>query len=526
MVERLEPSLELSFFGDYVPEQFSQEEEKILSPFFTNSDRPVFLTKNLPPNIIGALIGRHSQSPDSTRRIFLDEYVGRRESLLRWINAQANAGELDKLLDTQKARSLLEKHFVGWGHDSLVATIPLILGLERISQLGAKGIEDTRISLSPIERSTRYGNFGEKVGGKYLYARSPVIMNSSFGKLYEKSIDSSLDLYVQLQQPVAQAYRKKFPEASERKIKQMTFDATRVLLVAANFTNLGALVDGQALEHMIIKLKASELQEHQELGQMMEEETVKVIPVLVERIRREFGTKAVDYLIQRRGAVKALAEKYLGKVIPEKLEEGPTLIDFDPDGENKIIAAILWPACDLSKPQVLEAVRNFSEEEKLRILESYLGQRPDRRSKPGRPFEEAYLSFQLVCRFAEWRDLQRNRILTPFWRSLDYSLGIDVGEDLQNFGFGKEVENRLAFLAEAHSKIAQKFSVEAQYMVAFGALMPYVITLNFRELVHLAELRTSEGAHPAYAKHASDMARQAKEVYPLLGKAFQFVNWK
>lgn len=525
-MERLPPNPEFRFFSDYVPEKFTPEEGKILEPFFSNTNRPVFVVSGLPEELVGALIGRHSQSEDSMRRIILEEFVRDSKMAQLWAEQQNRPGGIKEFLNLEKANALLEKHFVGFGHDSLIAPIPIIIGVERVSQLGAKGIEDTRIGLSPIERSTRFGFFGKKIEGKYLYARSPEIMASPYANLYEQEIDANIDLYVQLQDPVAEAYRKKFPEASDNKIKRMTFDATRVLLVAGNLTNLGALVDGQAAEHMIFKLKASELVEHQEMGQMLEEEIAKLAPTLVERIRGDFGRKAIDYLVNRQKETRMLAEEYLSGITPEKVQKGPTLISYDKEGENKVIAKILWPECNLSDQQILKIVRQLSEEDKTRIIDRYLGQRPDRRSKPGRAFEEATLSFQIILRFAEWRDLQRNRILTPFWRRLDYSLGVDIGGDLKEFGFGKMVEERLDRLAEAHAIIAEDYPVEAQYMVAFGALFPYLITLNFRELVHLAELRTERGTHQDYAKIASQMARQGREVYPLLARAFQFVNWR
>lgn len=527
MSERLRPSQRENFFGDFVPESFSSEEKQILETYFTNGERPVFVAKNLPPAIIGALIGRHSQSSDSMRRVFLKEYASeKRSELLKAMEAQAQIGQTEHFLSNSKAEELLRKHFVGWGHDSLVAAMPLVIGFERVSQLGAKGIEDTRIGLSPIERSTRYGFFGEKVNGEYQYARSPVIMNSPYARLYQESIDQSLDLYCQLQEPVFQAYRRKFPDAPERKIKQMVFDTTRVLLVAANFTNLGIMVDGQAAESLAIKLNASQLRENRELGEMIEEEVSKVTPVLMERVRGEFGKKAGDYLSQRREIVNDLAAHYLPTEESEGAKKGVTLVDFDFEGENKVISRILWQGSNLSLEEVSRAVKDLSAEDKARIIEVYLGQRPDRRSKPGREFEEAGLSIQLVCRFAEWRDLQRNRILTPHWRLLDYSLGVDVGKDLEEFGFGQAVEDRLSVLAEAHAKIAKDYPVEAQYLVAFGALMPYLITTNMRELVSLAELRTDPGAHQDYARHASDMAKEAARAYPLLAKAFNFVNWR
>lgn len=526
MVERPKLSVGESFFGNYTPEYFSSEEARILGEFFTNTDKPVFVGQNLPPPVIGALIGRHSQSPDSMRRIFLNEFVYDQKRALHWAETHNEAVGISDFIDLAKADELIRKHFVGYGHDSLVATIPLIIGFERVSQLGAKGIENVRIGLSPIERSTRYGFFGDRIGGKYLYARSPVITNSPFARLYERVINDSLDLYAQLQEPVGEKYRRKFPDASGRRIRQMTFDATRVLLVAANYTNLGAMVNGQAAENMIIKLRASELAEHQELGQMIEEEISQVAPTLMERVKGDFGSRAVEYLCQRRREIRAFGKDFLSGIEPEETKKGVQVVGYDPEGENKVIASILWPGTNLSEQQVLEAVRKFTSEDKLRIVERYLGERPDRRSKPGRAFEEAPISFQLVCRFAEWRDLQRNRMLTPHWRLLDYSHGIDIGEDLEEFGYGQVVKEKIEALAEAHSIIAGEYPVEAQYLVAFGALMPYLFSTNVREVVHISELRTDPGGHKDYARHASDMAKQVIKVYPLLEKTFQFVNYR
>jgi len=519
----LESQTDFEFLtANYKAENFSSAEESLLRPFFSNLDRPVFVVTGLPVSVGGALIARHSMAESSMRRTFLDDYLGDDRALLVYLEGQK---ALKALLASGKAEALLRKNMVERGHDSLGATMPVILGFEGISQLAAKAIEDTRLGLGPIERSTRYGDLARKKGGKYPYARPPEIMNSNQAKLYERAIDASFDLYRQLQEPVAEAYRQKFPEASAWVIKRMTFDATRVLLVAGVLTNLGAMVNAQALEKMIIKLKANRLQECREIGQMILEEAAKISPVLVERPKGEFGQKAIEYRACQKRAAEELAEVYLSEIIPEKPQKGPLLVDYELEGEEKVIARILWPSCQLSSPQVMKAVRNLSDQKKRRIIEEYLGQRPDRRSKPGRPFEEAELSFQIICCFGEWRDLQRNRILTPYWRRLDFSQGFEVGEDLKEFGFEEAVKERLENLAEAHSVMAAKHPIEAQYLVAFGTLMPYLITLNFRELVHLTELRTGPGAHPAYAKIASAMARQAAEVYPLLAAAFQFVNW-
>lgn len=522
MTEKLHPNQERQFFDDYVPEKFSREEIKTLEPFFTNVDEPVFVVKGLPSSIIGALIGRHSQTSGSMRRIFLDEFAGEVD---KWVRLQKK-GELAGYLNLEGANDLLERNFVTRGHDSLAAAVPLVVGFDGVSQNSAKIIEDVRIGASPIEQSSRYTNLVQMIEGLYLYARSPLIMNSGHAESYEKEINANLVLFNELLEPVAEAYQRKYPDESDWKIKRRTFDAVRVLLVAGNLTRIGVLVNGQAAENMIVKLRASELVEHQEIGLRLEKEIAKVSPPLVARLDQDFGREAIGYRSGVRKEQGNLAEEFLGGIEPERIGKGSRLIAFDSEGENKVIARMLWEGCDLSNPQVLEAVRQLSFEEKQEIVRRYVGQRPDRKIKPGRAFEEATLSYEIVLRFAEWRDLQRNRILTPYWRTFNYRLGFEIGDDLQEFGFGPVIEERLEKLAQAHAIIARDFPVEAQYMIAFGTLVPYEITLNFRELVHIAELRTGPGAHDEYAWIASEMARQGKDAYPLFEPAFQFVNWR
>src|SRR5438552_13643067 len=59
-----------------VSETFTTDEIRALSPYFTNTDRPVFVLTNLPETVKGALFARYSRSAKSVRRLFLDEFLG------------------------------------------------------------------------------------------------------------------------------------------------------------------------------------------------------------------------------------------------------------------------------------------------------------------------------------------------------------------------------------------------------------------------------------------------------------------
>ena len=60
----------------YAPETFTDDEAATLRPYFTNLDGPVFALTNLPEVVKGALFARYSRSDKSLRRLFLDEFVG------------------------------------------------------------------------------------------------------------------------------------------------------------------------------------------------------------------------------------------------------------------------------------------------------------------------------------------------------------------------------------------------------------------------------------------------------------------
>ena len=60
----------------FTTDVFTPEETAALAPYFTNTDRPVFVLTNLPETVKGALFARYSRSAKTLRRLFLDEFAG------------------------------------------------------------------------------------------------------------------------------------------------------------------------------------------------------------------------------------------------------------------------------------------------------------------------------------------------------------------------------------------------------------------------------------------------------------------
>ena len=75
-------------------------------------------------------------------------------------------------------------------------------------------------------------------------------------------------------------------------------------------------------------------------------------------------------------------------------------------------------------------------------------------------------------------------------------------------------------------KMSSSLPHEAQYVVPFGFRIRYYFTMNLREAIHLAELRSGAQGHPSYRKLAQEMAKAIIKKHPLIGKyAFKFVDY-
>jgi thymidylate synthase ThyX len=71
---------------------------------------------------------------------------------------------------------------VGYGDDSVAELGGAHVACEEISNVAAKFIEDAGLTVSPLEKSTRYVNFTTRVNGQYRYVREATVMQSRYGR--------------------------------------------------------------------------------------------------------------------------------------------------------------------------------------------------------------------------------------------------------------------------------------------------------------------------------------------------------
>jgi thymidylate synthase ThyX len=203
-------------------------------------------------------------------------------------------------------------------------------------------------------------------------------------------------------------------------------------------------------------------------------------------------------------------------------------LDFDPDGEDKVLAAACFSHVSGSEAAVLARIRTLSTEERAALLGAYVGARENRRHRPGRAFERTDYRFELVTDYGAFRDLQRHRLLTVEWQALGCSLGADVPIAVIEAGCSALFKESLARSSELYDAIRAHSPDEAAYAVALAFRIRYVLQLNAREAMHVLELRSGPQGHPAYRRVAQEMHRQIDTVagHHALAAAMRHVDYE
>jgi len=500
---------------------FTAQQEAALARYFTNLDRPVFALRNLPEVVKGALFSRYSRTEKSLREVLLTEFIEEPASGFGDLVGEP-AG--DDLVAARRAEEFYERVLVGYGDDSVAELAGAHLACEQVSTLAAKALEDSRIGISPLEKSTRYVRF-DRPGddGRFLYHRGPELADPE----YEAAMDALFQTYSDLVMPLTEAVREAYPMEegeTERAWKAATrakaLDLLRGLLPAATLTNVGLYGNGRAFEYLVTKLAAHGLPECRRLAEDIHAELSLIIPAFVRRaLDEKYGRPTVDRLRQVRERVAAASPSPPAAGLPHEVGEGPVvhLLEWEGDAERKIAAAALYQQTD--RPwQELDA-------DPGPILEALLAGRRNRRDRAPRALEHTSYLFEIEANFGAYRDLHRHRMLSQERQLLSTDLGYDAPPGLDRFGFGDRFRGAVAAAAAAHAGLEARLGRElAQYAVPLAFRVRWHARLNLRELYHLCELRTTPQGHPDYRWVAQEMFRAVQKVHPRLASYATFVD--
>lgn len=516
-------------------EEFTEGQIKILEHYVTNTRGHIFALRNLPEVIKGALFSRYSRSTLGLRALLLKEFIANTdESAFSEIVISNSTNTPDVQMEAiKKAQNFYDRILDGYGDDSIGELGGAHLAVENVSMLAAKFLEDSRIGGSPLEKSTRYIYFDQKVQGEYLFYREPVLMTSAFRDLYIDTCNMLFDTYSRLVHPMAAIIEEKSPRdpnvsnvAYAAALRARVLDCLRGLLPAGTLTNMGIYGNGRFFDQLINKLQCHNLVEMQDIGKRSYEELAKVIPSFIRRSHQSHRTHqsyaAFNEAMQ--AELRNVAEMHTEQVT-RNTEPGVRLIAYDSEAVYKVAAALLYPYCNKDLIELQLYCKNLSEEELAQILDAGANMRENRRQKSPRALESASgFIFEIVADFGAYRDLHRHRMLTQERQFLGCDYGFYIPQEIIGTAFESDYIEALLQAKDAFDAMVTQFPEEAQYVVPMAYNVRWYFNINLRALQWLCELRSSPAGHPAYRYVAQAMAKQVIEAFPAFERYFKFVD--
>ncbi len=515
-------------------DKFSKSEKKILLNHFSNADDSVFAVTTPQQVDRGALMSRYSRTDKSMRRVFLDEF----------------------LANKKRGEEFYTRVLIEYGDDSVAELGAAQIAVEGLSNIAVKKIEDRRIGLSYLEKSSRYVAWNKKENGVYKFYRDSTIMSSKFADNYLESCNLDFDVYSQNIEPMIKYVREKYPiekysfkdssgvEKQFTKLKDSAdiksaeviyrgstkakaLDILRGLLPASTLTNVGITGNGRAFEYLLTILHSSDLEEEKILAAKIKHELDSTIKSFVRRSDDKYGKAMQNYLQNIRKIALKFTKRYVSGDSPKM--SLTKLVDYEPESVaiDKVITAILYEQSPgIPYHKILSNVKKMSLGKKNQMLITFSKLRKNRRYRPGRAFEMVNYTFDLINNFGMFRDFHRHRVLTLERQLLTTNHGFKMPKEIPILGIDKDFKDCMYKSKEVFERVRKKYPAHAQYVVNFAYNYPYFMRLNLREACHLIELRTVPQGHVDYREVAQNMFKEIKKVHPNLSKIIKYVDLK
>ena len=517
-------------------DELTDREREMLKPYLSDVDANVFALENLNPEVIGGALARYSRAP-----------TGLKETVAReFLNPDGSPNDV-------KGSQMIDRVVNKYGDESVAELAVAPLCMEEISNLMTKIIEDCRIGGSPIEESTRYVLYDVKKNGRWRYVCPDNIKESGLGRSFVANMDFLFETYASMVAPMQDLFRKRLTEdafkieverdgkiqkagrkslVGENEIKahriaynftirSAACDVIRCILPACTQANVGLVGNGRFYSGLITKLLSHDLGEAHELAESIRKALNTQIPTFIKRARRN------DYMADNHHAMRKMCQELFASVEIEISAEVELLEDSPEDQHINLLSNMIFPYVRYSSYQIRKVVKTLPEERKKQIFATYIGLRKNKRDRAGRALEYGYpIQFDILAGFAEYRDLQRHRMLTQQRQDLGVDLGYSVPEEIEEVGMGSEVQECFERTESLHRDLKRAgMEQEAQYATLFNHFIRWNVGMNLRELGHLVELRTQKAGHPKYRRTAQMMARHYLKRHPEMEPVLQFVDY-
>lgn len=412
--------------------------------------------------------------------------------------------EIGQELTEEGSRRFHEKWVVGYGHSSVAEHAVVQLAMENVSLLAGEWIEDNRLA-SYTEKSSRYQVYDRRC---YLVPEE-LKRDKHYLKIYREVIESLLDVYGEMREPMKAWALKKYPGQ-----EGVWVDQIRFLLPMAMYANLGMTANVRVWEYAISKWLSSPFLEVRKIGEEVKKEVEKVCPSLVKYASKNEYLKNLFEFEGGRG------RKDEGGGVRKGGQKVVELVSWERGGLDRVLASFLYRNSVNSYSEILRQVKSKSLEWKKKILRGILSKKTEHDRLP-RDFEHIYLSFDVLCDEGAYYDLKRNRMMTQVRQGLGVENGYMMPRAVKEIGFEKKYREVMGKTEKGYWKLKKKYPFLADYLVTKAHNRRFLMKMNLRELFYFVRLRGRKTGNFSYRRVAMACLEEARRVYPEIMEFFE-----
>jgi len=417
--------------------------------------------------------------------------------------------------EVERARRSNQAIIFKMGHHSVAEHAVFNFDIIGVSRLALEEIEKFRLC-SYTEKSQRYIKLGDdfvipeevrNAGLERIFLKTVRAQNSLYHRLYEKLKPYLFNKYGELaanpkNHPVLEGWAK---------------EDARYTVSLATEGQVGLTINARNLELLIRRFAAKKLAELRELNNRIYALAREVAPSIILFIEAtDFDART--YVELEAAARPLFMEKGRAgeKRVPRRSagEEEVALAEATPDGDDRILAALLHTSTAMSYCLCLKRVRWLTPAEKMEIIKTAL-RHMEFHDFPPREFEYAGLTFSLLVSASCFAQLKRHRMATLTAQDYDPALEVNVPPSIEAIGAGREFRELIVRTNETHATLQPKAGRAAAYVLTNAHRRRVLLKVNVRELYHISRLREDPTAQWEIRKIAGRMTDLARKEMPL-----------
>ena len=496
---------------------------------FSNEDKDVFLVKLNRMIDRGALLSRYSRAASlDIREVYRKEFQG-------------NEG---------KGKDFYRRIFLEYGDESIAELVTAQIAVQNVSNVITKLMEELRVGLSYLEKSSRYVRYDKRVNDHYLYLNPESAgFDGKYADMYRDTCDELFELYSKNYEKSLHFFKLKYPidsikfsernddavfiedlsgkdrESAEKSynssIRARALDDLRYLLPASTLTNMGISGNGRAFISLIQKLNSSSLPEAKRVANAIYDELEPELPELIDSAISSHGEDLVKY--------KAQLDAYC-PIEYTNFPKDVHLVELIEHEERnfalrKSLGIIVFANGQEDLVSSIRRIGEMSAEEQINYVKGLADLRRNRRHKLHRAFESVSYLFQITTNYGAFRDMQRHRFVSINRQPLSNRFGFDTPEFFMEAEQNKEYLRVMKMASETYDELDRKYgSGMAQYCIPYAYRYPVSAYMNLREASFFCELRSTPQAHPDLRKIAISIHDEIRRVHPELAILLKFVD--